>query len=274
MSIIPPIDNGTLGEKFERLVEIMRILRSPDGCPWDREQTPQSLRPFILEEAYELVEAIDVSDISSLRSELGDYIFEAVFLAQICSEENAFRIEDSIDCVCEKLIRRHPHVFDSDISEEAITSQDVKKKWEEIKNNEKQAAGETPHLLSGIPKVLPALLRAYRMGKRTSTIGFDWPITSQVIDKVEEELSELRTAIEADKSSEIEEELGDLLFTVANLSRHLGLDPEQALNKANIKFTKRFNELENYFRENQKELRDVSDKDMEIAWEKIKKELM
>ena len=117
MSITDPLDNGTLGKKFERLVEIMRILRSPDGCPWDREQTTESLRPFILEEAYEVVEAINESDISSLRSELGDYIFEAVFLAQICSEDNVFRIEDSIDCVCEKLIRRHPHVFGSDSSE-------------------------------------------------------------------------------------------------------------------------------------------------------------
>ena len=273
MSITDPVDNGTLGNKFERLVEIMRILRSPDGCPWDREQTTESLRPFILEEAYEVVEAINESDISSLRSELGDYIFEAVFLAQICSEDNVFRIEDSIDCVCEKLIRRHPHVFGSDSSEKDLTVQDVKENWEEIKSNEKQAAGEIPHLLSGIPKVLPALLRAYRLGKRTAIIGFDWTVTNQVIDKVEEELSELRAAIETDTSSTTEEELGDLLFTVANLSRHLGLDPEQALNKANTKFTKRFNEMENYFRENNRELRDVSDKEMEIVWEKIKKEL-
>ena len=264
------------GAQLERLVEIMRILRAPDGCPWDREQTLSSLRPFVLEEAYEVVDAIYGGDIAALRDELGDLVLEAVFVAQLCAEDDQFTLADALRSVSEKLIRRHPHVFASDTERlagrETRSAADVKRRWEKIKATEQQSAGQSPQLLGGLPAGLPALLRAYRMGRRTATVGFDWNRTNDVMEKVEEELSELQDAMAAGPPAAVEDELGDLLFTVANLGRHLGIDPEGALRQANRKFSNRFAELERRFLARGRPLREATLDQMDAEWQQIKRD--
>ena len=273
-SLEPPSPTPA-GRTFDRLVEIMRTLRSPDGCPWDREQTLSSLRPFLLEETYEVLDALDRGDPKALCDELGDLVFEAVFLAQLCAEENHFTITDALEAATTKLIRRHPHVFgDHEADRAAVkTSEDVKRRWEEIKADEQQAAGQQPSLLGGIPATLPALLRAYRIGKRAATVGFDWERPGDVMRKVEEELAEVQAAITESRRDRVEEELGDLLFAVANLARHLGVEPEGALGHASRKFSDRFGTLEQRFLARGTALRDASLEEMEAEWGQIKKEL-
>lgn len=267
-----PRPAGSAGGKFERLLDVMRTLRSPDGCPWDREQTLASLRPFVIEEAYELLDAIDRGEPAALCDELGDLIFEAIFVAQICAEEGRFTIDDALDAAAAKLIRRHPHVFgDGPASAEPMTADEVKRRWEAIKAGEQAAAGRDPSLLGGVPAALPALLRAHRIGKRTATVGFDWTRPDDVLDKVREELSEVEAAVRAHAPDAIEEEIGDLLFAVANLARHLQVEPEGALHRANRKFTARFTAVEQQFRESGRALRDVSPDEMERAWAAIKR---
>lgn len=261
---------GAAGASLERLVAIMRTLRSPEGCPWDREQTLASLRPFVIEEAYEVVDAIDRTDLPALRDELGDLVFEAVFLAQLCAEEDRFTLADALDAAAAKLIRRHPHVFGDDTERQALTSDDVKRNWERIKAEERGEAGERPGLLSGLPPALPALLRAYRIGRRAATVGFDWEQPAAVLDKVREELSEVEAAVRRDDATAVEEELGDLLFAAANLARHHGVEPEGALAGANRKFTRRFGALEQHFRAAGRALRDVPADEMDRAWNRIK----
>lgn len=272
MPNVPEARDQTAGGKFERLVEIMRVLRSPDGCAWDREQTVASLRPFLLEEAYEVVDAIDRDDGDALCDELGDLVLEAVFLAELCAEDGRFTMGDALDAVAVKLIRRHPHVFGAgdDPGATTMSAGEVKRRWEEIKADEQTEKGRTPSLLGGIPEALPALLRAYRIGKRAATVGFDWTRPAQVADKVREELSEVEEAIAADSSQHVAEEIGDLLFAVASLARQLGVDPEGALSRANAKFSRRFGTLEKHFRERGRALRDVSAGEMEQQWAKIK----
>ena len=266
----PPSGAGNAGARLDRLVEIMRTLRSPDGCPWDREQTLESLRPFVIEEAYEVVDAIDRGDLPGLCDELGDLVFEAVFLAQLCAEDGRFTLADALDAAAAKLIRRHPHVFGEDARSDAMTSDDVKRRWEQIKAAERDAAGQPPGLLGGIPGALPALLRAYRIGRRTATVGFDWERPADVLDKVREELSEVEAAVQREAPDAVEEELGDLLFSVANLARHLGVEPEAALSGANRKFTRRFAALEQHFRAAGRALRDVPADELDQAWNRIK----
>ena len=266
----PPSGAGNAGARLDRLVEIMRTLRSPDGCPWDREQTLESLRPFVIEEAYEVVDAIDRGDLPGLCDELGDLVFEAVFLAQLCAEDGRFTLADALDAAAAKLIRRHPHVFGEDARSDAMTSDDVKRRWEQIKAAERDAAGQPPSLLGGIPGALPALLRAYRIGRRTATVGFDWERPADVLDKVREELSEVEAAVQREAPDAVEEELGDLLFSVANLARHLGVEPEAALSGANRKFTRRFAALEQHFRAAGRALRDVPADELHQAWNRIK----
>ena len=266
-----PTWKSSVGNKFERLAIIMRTLRSPTGCPWDREQTLASLRPFLLEEACEVIDAIDRNDTAALREELGDLIFEVVFVAQVCSERDTFDIADVLDTVCKKLIRRHPHVFGkSNPATAVLTSADVKRKWEEIKAQEQQDAGHEPTLLGSVPTSLPGLLRAYRLSRRAAIVGFDWKTSEAVDIKIEEEMAELRQARTGGTTAEVEEELGDLLFAVANLSRHLDIEPESALRAANRKFTERFTELEKRFRDRGISLRDVSLNEMETEWKRIK----
>ena len=266
----PPSGAGSAGARLDRLVEIMRTLRAPGGCPWDREQTLASLRPFVIEEAYEVVDAIDRTDLPALRDELGDLVFEAVFLAQLCAEDGRFTLADALDAAAAKLIRRHPHVFGDDAASDTMTSDEVKRRWEQIKAAERAAAGQPPSLLDSIPAALPGLLRAYRIGRRTATVGFDWDRPDAVLDKVREELSEVEAAVRQEAPDAVEEELGDLLFSVVNLARHLGVEPEGALSGANRKFTRRFAALEQHFRAAGRALRDVSPDEMDRAWNRIK----
>ena len=271
MAEIPQPASATAGARLDQLVEIMRTLRSSDGCPWDREQTLASLRPFLLEEAYEVLDAINLADMEALCDELGDLVFEAIFLAQLCSEKGQFTIADALTSVANKLIRRHPHVFgDSDERGRITTSEQVKRRWEEIKAAECVSAGRPPSLLGSIPRTLPSLLGAYRIGKRAATVGFDWQHTEEVVRKVTEELGELRDAVSDGSEDRTEEELGDLLFAVANLARHLGLEPEAALRRANQKFSRRFSILETNFLDRNVSLKDASPEEMEQEWARIK----
>ena len=261
--------------ELTRLVEIMRRLRGPDGCPWDREQTIDSLKPFVLEETYEVLEAIDRHDHAALREELGDFVFEAVFLAQLEAEAGEFTIADSLQCVADKLVRRHPHVFKRDEGESALdTAGQVRTRWEEIKAQERGAGPTAKTLLSGIAPALPALLRAYHIGVRAASVGFDWPTPGGIVDKIEEEVDELREVVDADgpiDQTRAEEEMGDLLFSIANLSRKLGIEPETALRKANDKFTSRFGALEKAVADSGRAMKDVTLDDLEREWQRVKR---
>jgi tetrapyrrole methylase family protein / MazG family protein len=257
------------GERFQQLVGIMRTLRSEHGCAWDKQQTLQSLRPFVLEETYELLDALDRGDHDALKHELGDFLFEAVFLAQICEEEGRFSIADSIQSIADKLIRRHPHIFDKD-GKASLTPKQVKQQWEEIKSKERKDAGESEKtLLSGVPRAMPSLLRAYELSTRAAQVGFDWVKTDDVIDKAEEEVRELREAV-ADgggTSREAEEEFGDLLFSLVNVARKLGIEPEAALRVANDKFQRRFDDVERQVVAGGKKFRELSLDQLEAYWQ-------
>ena len=270
--------SGT-GERFERLVEVMRTLRSPGGCPWDRDQTLGSLTHFVLEEAHEVVDAIERGDMDALREEIGDHIFEGVFLAQIAAEGGVFTIDDSLRAVVEKLLRRHPHVFqengqvhDAQSKERAPSAEAALARWNELKARERTEAGQRHSTLGSVPKSLPALLRAYKIGKRVAAVGFEWTTTKDVVAKIEEEVAELRDTLEnePDNAARAEEEMGDLFFAIANLSRRLGIEPEAALRKANDKFTTRFSQLEDNFTASGRTLEAASLDDMDAEWNRIK----
>ncbi len=239
----------TTGERFERLVAIMARLRAPGGCPWDREQNFDTIKPYLLEETYEVLDAIDQRDWPGLAEELGDLMLQAVFFAEMASEEGKFGIDDSLDAISEKLIRRHPHVF-SDGS--AKTSDDVKRRWDEIKADEKKAKEKTDQgkprqgRLDSVPRQLPALVEAQQISSKAAAVGFDWENPGQVLDKLDEELRELAEARESGTPAELEGEIGDLLFVLVNLARKLRVDPEQALRKTNSKFRKRFAYVEEH----------------------------
>jgi MazG family protein len=272
-----PTSKETLGDKFEQLITIMRTLRAPGGCPWDREQTHASLRPFVLEETYEVLEAIDAGDMGDLREELGDYLYEAVFLAQISEEAGQFSIGDAIDAIRDKLVRRHPHVFARQGDDESITTGEVIERWETMKARERQAKGDTPQrektTLSGVPKTLPSLLRAYEISSRAAAVGFDWTKAEDVLDKIEEEVAEVRREVESGATghlSRAEEEMGDLLFAITNLSRKLGIEPEAALRRANEKFTKRFDAMERAFSARGQILGEATLNEMEEEWQRVK----
>src|SRR5918995_5092898 len=283
----PPIesrsDSRAAGARFQDLVEIMRTLRSEHGCAWDRQQTLKTLRPFVLQETYELLDALDRGDHDALKHELGDFLFEAVFLAQICEEEGRFSISDSIASIREKLIRRHPHIFDPDgvpISASAqegkasLTPRQVKEQWEEIKAEERKDAGEQDKtVLSGVPRSMPSLLRAYELSTRAAMVGFDWVTTDDVIDKVEEEIRELREAVAngGAKSREAEEEFGDLLFSLVNVARKLGIEPEAALRVANDKFQRRFDHFERQRKDDGHKFRELTLEQLEAYWQRAKR---
>ena len=265
------------GARFDRLVEIMRALRAPDGCPWDREQTVASLRPFVLEETYEVLEAIEGGSPARLREELGDYLYEAVFLAQISEEAGAFSIADAIGAICDKLVRRHPHVFARQQDDHGITTKQVRERWETMKARERAQEGGDPvrpnTTLSGVPKTLPSLLRAYEISARAAAVGFDWSRPADVLDKIEEEVAEVRHEVESGATghlSRAEDEMGDLLFAIANLSRKLGIEPEAALRRANDKFTRRFDALEQAFTARGQSLQDLTLQEMEDEWQRAK----
>jgi len=258
--------------EFARLVEIMATLRSPAGCPWDREQTIDTLKPFVLEETYEVLEAIDRHDHEALREELGDFVFEAVFLAQLEAEAGRFTIADSLRSIADKLVRRHPHVFARGADDAPVdTAGQVRARWEEIKAQER-TPGDDRTLLVGIPPTLPALLRAYQIGLRAASVGFDWTQAADVIAKIQEEVDELREVASAapPDQARAEEEMGDLLFAIANLSRKLGIEPETALRKANEKFTKRFETMERAIVASGRTMRGLKLDELEREWQRAK----
>jgi len=226
---------------FGRLVDIMEVLRGPDGCPWDREQDLASLRRYVLEEAYEVVQAIDDGDMQGLVSELGDLLLQVVFLSQMAAEDGLFDVSQVAEAISDKLVRRHPHVFgDTDVADAA----EVLQHWESIKQVERGGGS----VLDDIPMSFPALARAEKLGRRAANVGFDWPDVDGVMGKVREELAEVEEALQQQagvrRSPVVEEEIGDLLFAVANLARHLGLSPEAALRLSSEKFERRFRAIE------------------------------
>lgn len=258
-----PQNPSTTGERFERLVAIMERLRAPGGCPWDREQNFDTIKPYLLEETYEVLDAIDQRDWPGLAEELGDLMLQAVFFAEMASEEGKFRIDDSLDAISEKLIRRHPHVFaDGD----AKTSDDVKRRWDEIKADEKKQKGKPAQgILNSVARNLPALVEAQQISSKAVAVGFEWESIDDVLDKLNEELSELAEAREAGTPADIEGEVGDLLFTLVNLARRLKVDPEQALRKTNAKFRRRF-----AFMEGRTTLPGATIAEMEALWQEAK----
>lgn len=252
-------------KSFSDLVELMQTLRGPGGCPWDRQQTYQDLKPYVIEEAYEVVEAIDRDDRVSLREEIGDLLLEAVFLAQIAREEGSFVIEDSITAIHDKLVRRHPHVFadvKADSAEEVVTN------WERLKSAELKK--EDKSVLSGVPKALPALLKASRLTEKAARVGFDWRSTEDIFEKLSEEIEELRVAIKEADPKEIEHELGDLLFTIVNVARRLKINPEEALQSSNRKFARRFEAVEAELQAQNRTFDEATLEEMDAIWDRVK----
>ncbi len=251
-------------EAFGQLLDIMDELR--EKCPWDRKQTFESLRVQTIEESYELTEAILANDMDEVKKELGDLLLHIVFYAKMGSEQGKFDIADVINSLCQKLIYRHPHVFGD---EKANSAEAVLQNWEQLKLKEK---GRKPSVLSGVPKSLPALVKAYRIQDKTHSVGFDWPEREQVWAKVEEELQEFKTELQADTSSKAtESEFGDLLFSLVNAARLYKINPENALDSTNLKFISRFNYLEEQIKENGKTLKDTTLEEMDQLWNEAKK---
>jgi MazG family protein len=247
----------------------MARLRAPGGCPWDREQTFDTIKPYTLEETYEVLDAIDQRDWRSLAEELGDFILQAVFYAQMANEQKLFTIEDTLDAINEKLVRRHPHVFGD---ESAATAGDVKRIWGEVKAAEKKDKGrEAESLLAGVPRSLPALVEAQQVASRAAGVGFDWENPEQVLEKLHEELGEFEEARRNASQEQLEDELGDLLFVLVNLARFVKVDPEQALRKTNAKFRRRFGYIEQKLAERGRKPADSSIEEMEALWQEAKR---
>lgn len=259
---------NTAGEKFQRLVEIMARLRAPGGCPWDREQTFDTIKPYTLEETYEVLDAIDRRAWQDLADELGDFMLQAVFYAQMAAEQDLFRIDDALDAINRKLVRRHPHVFGE---ESAETAGDVKRIWGEVKAAEKKDKGQDETLLGGVPRALPALVEAQQIASRAAGVGFDWENPEQVIEKLHEELAEFDEARRKSSQDELEDELGDMLFVLVNLARFVKVDPEQALRRTNAKFRRRFGYIERKLSEQGKTLRETGIAEMEALWQEAKR---
>jgi nucleoside triphosphate diphosphatase len=262
-----------MSKRFDELVKLMARLRAPDGCPWDRKQTHESLKPYLIEEAYEVLEAIDGKDAQALREELGDLLLQILFHAQIGSEEGRLTVDQVMEVLADKLVRRHPHVFGKTSAESSPKSpEEVYARWEEIKRDEREQSGERASALEGVPKTLPALLRAYQIQARASRVGFDWPEMEPVVEKVEEEIRELQEAIAGEQQTEIEAELGDLLFALVNLARFIKVNPEEALRKATNRFIERFHYIEAQTARDGRALKDLTLAEMDALWEKAKAE--
>jgi MazG family protein len=250
---------------FDELVKLMTILRGPNGCPWDRKQTLESLKPFVIEEAYEVVDAIDNNDRAALLEEIGDFLLEAVFITELTREEGTFDIYDSITAIHDKLVRRHPHVF-GDV--EAKDAEQVLVNWEKLKSEERKK--ENKGVLSGVPAALPALLKASRLTEKAARVGFDWRGTDEVFDKVDEEIAELREAIAGGNKERMHDELGDLLFTIANIARKLDVNAEEALQSTNRKFTRRFESMESQVHAGGRNLDQLTLEEMDALWDEAK----
>ncbi|MEO1929601.1 MAG: nucleoside triphosphate pyrophosphohydrolase [Gammaproteobacteria bacterium] len=253
---------------MEKLHQITSQLRDPEkGCPWDREQTFESIAHCAIEEAYEVVEAIENKDYEAFKNELGDLLFQVAFHSNIAEEMNLFTFDDVVDSITTKLINRHPHVF-SDLSIEDSKAQTDQ--WERIKIEERKQKHGINSILDDIGTNQPALNIAYKIGKRARSVGFDWSNVGGVIDKIEEEIEELKVAINSGNQSNIEEEAGDLLFSIVSLSRHTSIDPESALRKANKKFDQRFRSMERVLKESNREFSHMTERELDKLWENIK----
>jgi len=253
------------GQSLSRLVEIMQRLLAPDGCPWDREQTLESLRPYVIEEAHEVVDAIDGGTPEHLREELGDLLLQIVFQAELARARDWFGPDDVVSGICDKLIRRHPHVFGD---EQLSTSAEVLANWEVIKAKEKAGRG----VLEGVPKALPALLRALRVGEKAARVGFDWPALAGARSKVDEELAELDMAIASGDVRRAEQELGDVLFALVSVARKLDLDPEAALRGTLDRFGQRVSRVEDMVKTQGSQLSEQSAAQLDVLWERAKEQ--
>ena len=270
----------TPGQWFEKLVAVQARLRAPKGCPWDREQTHQSLRTYLIEEAYEVLEALESGNDAKFAEEMGDLLLQIVFHSQIASEKGRFTVAEVIRAIHDKMIRRHPHVFGKT---RAKDSAEVLRNWEQIKAGERRSGNNTRDsktsessakevsLLDGVSRAVPATLEGFQLTRKASRIGFDWEDASGVFEKMEEETEELKKALREQDQLKMEEELGDLLFAAVNLSRFLKIDPEIALKKANAKFSRRFREMERLTRQNGREFKDLPREEMEAFWDAAKK---
>jgi len=249
---------------LDELVKIMAALRGEKGCPWDKEQTRESLKPFIIEEAYEVLDAVDENDPAAVKEELGDLLFQIVFQCRIAEEKGEFGLGDVIDGIAKKMISRHPHVFgDSDIR----TSEEVLVKWDEHKKKEGK---QLESILEGVPITMPALLRARKLQDRTAKVGFDWERIDDVLGKLDEEVAEFKLAVRGKKKAAIEDELGDILFMIVNISRFIGVNPEEALRKTISKFISRFRYIEMAAKDKGKKLSDMSLAEMDALWDEAK----
>jgi len=255
-----------IDKKLGELVTIVKKLRSPDGCEWDKQQTSETLIPYLLEEAYEVAESIMDNSSSSLKEELGDLLLHVVFQAVLAEEKDEFSINNVIVSINKKLIKRHPHVFDKDLLSKDVKS--IKKNWELNKKNEKNRNS----ILDGIPKSLPSLMASERLQDKAASIGFEWENYQDVINKIYEELEELKLGIKNNNQKNIEEELGDILIGVVNLSRFLNVSAEVAMQKSNKKFYKRFTTMEKFITKDKKEIDKLSLAELDIYWEKVKDE--
>ncbi len=268
-------DNGRMKKRnadIEKLISLVEQLRGENGCPWDKEQTRETLKPMLIEEAYEVLDALDADDPIELKEELGDLLFQVIFHAQIAREKDEFDLADVIDRSHEKMVRRHPHIFgDADLK----TAGDVLKNWEDIKAAEKgiqsaSLADSDRSLLDGIPSKLPALHRAHQMTAKASRVGFDWSHLEDILLKLKEETSELMDAHAQKNGEDMADEVGDLLFVVVNIARFLGIDSETALNRSNRKFERRFRYLESAIKRQGRQLKDTTLAEMDALWEEAK----
>ncbi len=257
---------------FAQLVNIMAMLRSPNGCPWDKEQTPQTLKPYLIEETYEVLDALEAEDWAELKEELGDLLLQIVFYAQLMTEAGEFTIDEVAQAIADKMTRRHPHVFgDLKVGSTAEVSQN----WAKIKAQEKRAkkgerGGGDRSILAGVPKGAPALIQAQRLGEKAARVGFGWPSAPAVFEKVTEEYRELAAALATPHTERQEHELGDLLFALTSLARHLGLDAESALRKTSRRFSKRFRYIEEHLVRNREDIHHTSLTRLEELWQKAK----
>ncbi len=282
-----------MSDQFDNLVRLMARLRAPDGCPWDRKQTHESLKPYLLEEAYEVLETIDRGETTLLKEELGDLLLQVLFHAQIAAESQRFSMNEIMEQLADKLVRRHPHVFGGpDQKQTASNADQVLSRWEEIKRSEREQQGDAGSALDGVPKTLPALLRAYQIQARASRVGFDWPEAGPVLEKLEEEIAELREAVAsaaqapgpaADSSgssgqesegqarrAQVEAEFGDVLFSMVNLARFLKVNPEDALRTATNRFMERFHYVETQAEKTGRTLSAMTLAEMDALWDEAK----
>lgn len=274
-----------MSERFHKLIDLMAALRAPNGCPWDRKQTHESLKPYLLEETYEVLDAIDLHDPAKLPEELGDVLLQVLFHSQIAAEVGSFTVDDVMDRLADKLVRRHPHVFANGAADPTPTNaEQVVARWEEIKKAERQAAGRPESVLDGVPKTLPALLRAYQIQARASRVGFDWNHDQtgfdQVLNKVEEEIRELRRALRlpppegttSTRQQEIAAEFGDVLFSLVNLARFIKVNPEDTLRQSINRFVERFRFIETEAAQSGRTVEDLSLDEMNRFWEAAKRQ--